>query len=82
MAKDVSGRLNESIDFFELVVECHIIAASMHFFGLKEISGEPTVNVIASDAKKWSCEKKWRVLSLVIGRLVDRYVIVQKHAEM
>ena len=48
VAKDVNGRFNECIDFFETVVKSHIIAAGMHFFGLKELSGNPTVNVIAN----------------------------------
>ena len=41
VAKDVNGRFNECIDFFEMVVKSHIIAAGMHFFGLKELSGNP-----------------------------------------
>lgn len=77
VAKDVSGRFNECMDFFEMVVKSHIIAAGMHFFGLKELSSEPTANRVASDV---SC--KWKVLSHVIGRLVDRYVILCKHAEI
>lgn len=79
VAKDVCGRFNECIDFFEMVVKSHIIAAGMHFFGLKELSSEPTANSIASDVPR---EKRWKVLSHVIGRLVDRYVIVRKHAEI
>ena len=77
VAKDVSGRFNECIDFFEMVVKNHIFAAGMHFFGLKELSSEPTANRVASDV---SCKSK--LLSHVIGRLVDRYVILHKHAEI
>ena len=32
VANDVSGRFNASIDFFELVTKCHIVAAAMDFF--------------------------------------------------
>ena len=32
VANDVSGRFNTSIDFFELVTKCHIVAAAMDFF--------------------------------------------------
>ena len=49
------------------------------FFGLKELSSEPTVNSIASDVP---CEKRWKVLFHEIGRLVDCYVIVHKHAKI
>ena len=79
VAKDVSGRFNECIDFFEMVVKSHIVAAGMHFFGLKEVSSEPTANSIASDVPR---KERWKVLSHVIGCLVDRYVIVRKHAEI
>ena len=68
MAKDVSGRFNECIDFFEMVVKSRIVAAGMHFFGLKELSSEPTANCIASDVPH---KQRWKVLSHVIGRLVD-----------
>ena len=35
-----------ALTFFEMV-NCHIIAAGMYFFGLKELSSEPKANVIA-----------------------------------
>ena len=76
VAKDVSGRFNECIDFFEMVVNCHIIAAGMHFFGLKKLSSEPTANIIASDVKYSTLERKWKVLSHILGCLIDQYVIV------
>ena len=79
VAKDVSGRFNECIDFFEMVVKSHVVAAGMHFFGLKELSSESTANSIASDVPR---KERWKVLSHIIGRLVDRYVIVRKHAEI
>ena len=71
MAKDGSARFNECIDFFEMVVKSHIVAAGMHFFGLKELTSEPTansINTIASDVPR---KKRWKVLSHIIGRLVD-----------
>ena len=82
VAKDVMGRFNECIDFFEMVVNCHIIAAGMHFFGLKELSSEPKANVIAPDVKDSDLKRRWKVLSHVVGRLVDHYVIVHKHADI
>ena len=66
---------------FEMVVNC-LIAAGKHFFGLKELSSEPKANVIALDAKDSDLKRRWKVLSHVVGRLVDRYVIVHKHADI
>lgn len=47
VAKDVSGRFNECMDFFETVVKCHIIAAGMHFFGLKEVRSLVSLKLIS-----------------------------------
>ena len=44
VANDVSGRFNASIDFFELVTKCHIVAAAMDFFGMSTPQDEPTCN--------------------------------------
>ena len=52
------------------------------FFGLKELSSEPTANIIASDVKYSTLERKWKVLPHILGLLVDQYVIVHKHAEI
>ena len=64
-----------------MVVNCHIIAAGMHFLGLKELSSEPNANVIAPDVKDSDLKRRWKVFH-VLGRLVDHYVIVHKHADI
>ena len=66
VVKDVSGRFNECIDFFEMVEKSHIIAAGMHFFRWNELS---TANSIASDVPH---KERWKVLSHIIGCLVNR----------
>ena len=77
---DISGRFNESIDFFELVVNCHIIAAGMHFFGLNTMADQPRYNSFPMQQK--STESQWKALSTVLGKLVDRYIIVQRFQEL
>ena len=37
------------------------------------------INSIASDVPR---KERWKVLSHVIGRLVDRHVIIRKHAKI
>ena len=39
---DISGKFNAAIDFFELVVTGHVLAAAMHFFGLSSREECPT----------------------------------------
>ena len=35
VASDTTGKFNATVDFFELVVECHITAAAMNYFGMQ-----------------------------------------------
>ena len=74
---DVKGNWNACIDFFELVTKCHIVAAALHFFGMKEISATPTCSALPSDMATWDTQTQWRELSQVIGCLIDQYVIVR-----
>ena len=76
IAKNVTGRFNETIDFAELVINCHIVAAGMKFFGLKSVSDEPAYNSSILRARNEPKEKQWTQLKVVVGRLVDRFVIV------
>lgn len=79
MARDISGRFNESIDFLEVVVNGHIIAAAMHFFGLSSIEDQPRYNSFPIPK---SLKSQWQVLSVTLGKLVDAYVIVQRFQEL
>ena len=79
MAKNTSGRFNESIDFLELVVNGHIIAAAMHYFGLSSVEDQPKHNSFPFPK---SLDAQWKVLSAKIGKLVDTYVIVQRFQDL
>ena len=61
VATDISGRFYEAINFFELVVRCHIAAAAMSYFGMKSVSDVPTQN-IPPLTDGLSTENKWSVL--------------------
>lgn len=82
VAKDVTGRFNATIDFFELIVHCHIIAAALHFFGMSGTDETPSFNALPSNLSKWPVKEQWKVFSHAIGRLIDRYVIVKKFADL
>ena len=82
VASNPDGRFNASVDFIEMVTECHILAAGMNFFGLKETTGSPTYNRIPSKAIKSTPEIQWSVLSTTVGHLIDRYVIVQRFSDL
>lgn len=79
MSKDTSGRFNESLDFFQLVVECHIMAAAMHFFSFSTLEGTPSTNAFSMMMGK-NDREKWRVFKSVLTKLVHRYVLITKVA--
>ena len=44
VSADVSGQFNSTVDFVELVTNCHIVAAAMNFFGMIDVTSNPTNN--------------------------------------
>ena len=78
---DTSGRFNETIDFFQLVVECHILAAAMHFFSMQSLDDVPSTNALPDMDRKKS-DEKWAILKERITELVNRYVLVDKVANI
>lgn len=80
VSADVSGRFNSTVDFVELVTNCHIVAAAMNFFGMKDVTSNPTNNALPSDITKWPVDRQWKTFSKAIGQIVDRYVIVDEFA--
>ena len=70
IATDNSGRFNAAIDFFELVCNCHIVAAAMHFFGMKSTTDTPTCNALPSLVDKWSIAQQWDTLSKAVLKLL------------
>ena len=76
VATDVSGRFNQAIDFFELIVRCHITAATMHYFGMASTADMPRQNfsLLASS----STDQKWCALKRAVSRIIDSYVVVDQ----
>ena len=72
---DTSQRFNESIDFFQLVVECHVIAAAMHFFSMTSVHDTPSTNLIPSMVGK-SNKRQWSVLREALTKMVNKYMLV------
>ena len=75
VATNISGRFNQAVDFFELVVRCYITAAAMHYFGMKYVSDEPKLNfpILAKSARD-----KWCYLKQMVTSIIDRYVVVDQ----
>ena len=71
--KDVRNDMNATEDFFQTVGVGHIIAATLQFFGMRDISDSPQ-NRCLKDAIKSSKAEKWLVLSACIGNLLQKFV--------
>ena len=74
--QDISGRFNEAIDFFELVVTANIVAACLHYFGMKSVDEMPTKNLPSMPSRPQL--DLWPVLVKSAGAIVDRYVVVHE----
>ena len=64
VAGKVKGRFNSTIDFMESVVECHITAAGMQFFGMDSLSDQPKNNSDFVLACMWTSSWSGRQLEL------------------
>ena len=79
VSRDTSGKFNETLGFFQLVVECHIMAAAMHFFSMSTLEGTPSTNALPSMDGK-SSNEKWSIFKSLLTKLVRRYVLVDEVA--
>lgn len=43
---NITGHFNAAVDFFQLVTECHILAASLVFFGMTDVNSTPSCNLL------------------------------------
>ena len=64
------------------MINCHIVAAGMKLFGLKSVSDEPTYNSSIMRAKNEPKERQWKLIKVLVGQLVDRYVIVERFMDI
>jgi hypothetical protein len=76
VAANISGRFNAALYFFEIICNCHILAATMHYFGMASCDDTPTCNALPSLIGEWSDAQQWDALSKAVGVVVDRYVII------
>ena len=68
---DTSGKFNATIDFFQLVVECHILAAAMHFFSMKSSDDTPSCDALPLMDKKSKAEK-WLIFQKQITKIINQ----------
>ena len=47
--KELKHQVNEVEDFLELVTECHLVSAAMHFFGMKSVDDSLSRSVLSDE---------------------------------
>ena len=73
VVKDVRTDMNATEDFFETVGVGHIVAATLQFFGMRDISNSPQ-NQCLKDAVTLPQPEMWSVSSAWIGNLLHKFV--------
>ena len=73
--RDISGKFNEAIDLFKLVVTGYVIAAALYFFGMRSVTDKPMRNSPLCSSKE---QDKWSCLQSVVANIVDQYVVVHE----
>lgn len=77
-ATDVKGHVNEIEDFLELIVNCHMVAAALHFFSMSSLDDQPHTNAFPASFSSWPAEKKKKALLEKLVMIIDRYVIPEQ----
>ena len=81
ISSNTDRKFNEVLDFFELVVTAHVLAAAMYFFGMSCITDQPGRNALA-DTADTTPNNQWCSLQQKVEALVDRYIMVGGMADI
>ena len=72
---DVKGHVNEIEDFLELVIRCHLIEATLHFFAMRNTTDTPHANTFPPGFASLPFHKRKELFFDRLLRIIDRYVI-------
>ena len=79
VSKDVTGCFNATVDYMQSVIDCHIVAAAMNYFGISKTTDNPSLNYgLDILAESTDATEKWRRLQTLVGDIVDRYIFIQE----
>ena len=73
--KAVKNQASEVEDFLELVINCHLLAAVMHFFGMSSTSDTPNRNEFPSEIDSMTPEQMGNILQDRMLKVIDQYVV-------
>ena len=75
IGKDISGKVNEVEDFLELVINCRLIAAALHFFSMESVSDTPHSNGFSSDICHLSLPEHMKIFHSRMEKIINNYII-------
>ncbi|SMN01458.1 hypothetical protein SPONL_2037 [uncultured Candidatus Thioglobus sp.] len=73
VVKKPIDRFDACEDFLILVVECHIIAATMKMLGMSSVHGIPISQYVPSGTSTLPADQRRKILNRVTGDLMDKY---------
>lgn len=76
--KELKHQVNEVEDFLELVTECHLISAAMHFFGMKSVNDPPSRSGFSDELNHLPLYQRKKMFSDRMLAIVDEYVVPQE----
>ena len=65
--------VNAHEDYFQQVVESHVLAAAMEFFGMDDIENDPNAEIFPPTLWMLEKEERYAVLLSVCGSIVDEF---------
>ena len=74
----ISSNVNAVEDFLFLVIKCHLIAATLHYFSMESVNDTPKSNGFSEDFKTLPWSTKKQLVFNCLFAIVDRYVIPQQ----
>ena len=75
--KEVKNQGSEVEDFLELVITCHLLAATMHFFGMSSRKDVPSRNRFPDEVNHMSRLHMTQLLQDRMLTVIDQYVVPQ-----
>lgn len=76
--KAVKNQASEVKDFLESVINCHLLAAAMHFFGMSSTKDTPSRNQFPSGINSMTPAQRGHLLQDRMLKIIDQYVIPQE----
>ena len=77
----MTKQVNEVEDFLELVINCHLLAAAMHFFSMATTSDEPHSNGFPSNISEIEQHHRKKMFFERLGRIIDEYVVPREFSD-